>query len=222
MPPFFGLLIGWEARWGDVREGKVSDLDSLEDIFPDLFGLEGGWANGPLLGFYHSTLAPRRDPFSGGKQSFTVTLSDNSIGTYTFQSYRLEAIQVVPLPLYAHRLAMRAQIQLLRGDPPFYLLSWVGGPDTARGYFEGRYRDRDRILFNAEYRFNLYKFADGVLFLDVGRVARDLFDASLLKDLHTTGGLGFRVRLYPDLIVRFDLGFSPEMAAAYLNFGHTF
>ncbi len=155
-------------------------------------------------------------------QSFTLRLADDHLGNYTFQKYRLEAIQVVPLPGFSHRLALRGQIQLMSGDPPFALLSWVGGDDTARGYFEGRYRDRDRILLNAEYRCNLYKFLDGVIFLDTGRVAEDLFRDHPFKDLHFAGGLGARFHLYPDIVVRFDVGFSGEMTAAYLNFGHTF
>ena len=155
-------------------------------------------------------------------QTFTVTLADASIGTFTYQQYRLEAIQVIPLPAYAHRLALRAQLQLMGDSPPFYLVSWVGGDDTARGYYEGRYRDLDRILLNMEYRCNLYKFLDGVLFLDTGKVSADLFHDSLFKGLHVTGGAGFRIHLYPDLIVRFDVGVSSEMTGVYFNFGHAF
>jgi hypothetical protein len=217
-----GFLVGWESRWEHIGEGKDSDLPRLADAYPDVFGMEGGWSNGPLLGVYHSTLTPRHDPLSGGMQSFTLRLADDCLGTYTYQQYRLEAIQMIPLPGYAHRIALRGQIQLMGGDPPFSLLSWVGGDDTARGYFEGRHRDKDRILLNAEYRCNLYKFFDGVLFLDTGRVAEDLLAGSPFKDLHVTGGFGMRFHLYPELVVRFDVGFSPEMTAAYLNFGHTF
>jgi hypothetical protein len=223
LPHGFGLLAGWRSRRGSVWRGKDSDLPDLEDVHPDLFGIEGGWSNGPVLGVYHSTLEPLHDPLAGGRQSFTVRLADDRLGgTYTFQRYRLEVIQVIPLPPYTHRLVLRGQAQLLGGDPPFTLLSWVGGDDTARGYFEGRYRDRDRILFNAEYRCNLYKFFDGVLFVDTGRVAKDLLQSAPFKDLHVTGGFGMRFHLYPDLLVRFDVGFSSEMIGAYLNFGHTY
>ncbi len=222
LPHGFGLLLGWESRWGDIGDGQVSDLPGLEFVHPDLFGIEGRWSNGPVLGVYHTTLSPLHNPLSGGRQSFTLRLADDSLGTYTFQRYRLEAIQILPLPGFAHRLALRGQLQLMGGDPPFTLLSWVGGDDSARGYFEGRYRDSDRILLNAEYRCNLYKFLDGVLFLDTGRVADDLFRASPFKDLHLTGGFGMRFHLYPDIVVRFDVGFSSEMTAAYLNFGQAF
>jgi hypothetical protein len=222
LPFGMGLLAGWAARWGSVGRGEDSDLPGLEDLHPDLFGIEGGWSNGPVLGLYRTTLEPEHNPISGGRQSFKATLAERSLGTYTFQRYRLEAVQVVPLPAYAHRLVLRGQAQILRGDPPFTLLSWVGGDDTARGHFEGRYRDRDRILLDVEYRCNLYKFFDGVLFLDSGSVAGDLFRSSPLQGLHVTGGFGMRFHLYPEIVVRFDVGFSPEMTGAYLNFGHTF
>jgi len=222
LPLHFGLLVGWRARWGHIGEGKVSDLPNLDEVYPDLFGLQGGWANGPVLGVYHSTLSPPRDPHIGGRQSFPFTLADERIGTYTYQQYRLEATQMVPLPAHDHRLALRAQVQLMGGTPPFYLASWVGGDDTARGYYEGRHRDLDRILFNMEYRCNLYKFLDGVLFLDTGKVSSDLLHDSLFQGLHVTGGFGFRIHLHPDLIVRFDVGLSSELAAAYFNFGHTY
>jgi hypothetical protein len=222
LPHNFGLMVGWGARYGNIGEGKDSDLPGLEDVYPNLFGVRGGWANGPLLGVYHSTLSPPGDPHSGGVQTFTVAFADEGIGAFTYQQYRLEAIQVIPLPGYAHRLVLRAQFQLMGGSPPFYLVSWVGGDDSARGYYEGRYRDLDRLLLNMEYRYNIYKFLDGVLFLDTGRVAPDLLHASLFKGLHVTGGVGFRIHLFPDLIARLDVGFSSEMTGVYFNFGHSF
>lgn len=217
------LYAGWEARMGEIGKGKIAGWPQVGERYPGLFGLDGGWASGPFVALEHSTLDSRRDPTKGGRRSLSATFfEDRAGGRYSFQRCRLEAVQVFPLPQWDHRIVLRGQMQVERGRVPFYLLSWVGGPDTVRGYYEGRFRDRDRLVANAEYRSNLFKFLDGVLFLDAGRTRHDFLKRPTLRDLHVTGGLGLRFRLYPDLLARLDVGISSEKVALYFDFGHPF
>lgn len=100
-------------------------------------------------------------------------------------------------------------------DIPFYENSFIGDGFTSRGYFLGRFRDKDRIFMNAEYRFVIWKVMDAVVFYDTGRVFNEIEEGSEwanmnFNDLHSSVGWGFRFHLPPDLVMRMDIGFSPE------------
>lgn len=64
------------------------------------------------------------------------------------------------------------------GDVPFNQLSYMGGSNTMRGYFKGRFRDRNQIATQIEYRFLPLKlgFTDRIgatVFTSVGEVFDD-------------------------------------------------
>jgi outer membrane translocation and assembly module TamA len=67
----------------------------------------------------------------------------------------------------------------------------VGGGSSLRGYSSWRFRDRNSLLLQAEWRVMVNRFLDTALFYDTGKVeanTRDL-DFSELKDDY---GIGFR------------------------------
>ncbi len=217
-----GFLVSLHARRGVIGKGDIKGLPDLTDIRPQPEGISGGWSNGLEFAVYRDTRDPPDDPLSGSKLMFSCAVYPKELGDFSFERYQLEFVKFVPLPFSAHRLALKSDIQLVRGRAPFWALSQIGGPYSARGYYEGRFRDRDRILLNAEYRFPVFKFLSGVLFLDCGRVYKDVLGSPSLKRLHLVPGLGMRFRLYPDLIARLDAGVSNEQVAVYLEFGHLF
>jgi len=222
LPLDFGLAASLQARRGGIGRGDIDDWPDLPSVEPRPYGVHGGWSNGVEFALYRDTRAPAEDPISGGRQSFSWEIFSRAVGDYDFERCRVEIVQIVPMPLAGHRLAARAEARIVRGRAPFYELSQIGGAYSARGYYEGRFRDRDRILLNAEYRFPIYAFFHGVAFLDCGRVYDDLLGSPSLEGLHLAGGIGARFRLYPDLIVRLDAGASRELVSVYLEFGHTF
>jgi len=60
------------------------------------------------------------------------------------------------------------------------------------------------LILNSELRFPLYKFFDGVAFVDAGNVYQTLQNFSPC-DLRSSFGFGVRVRT-PYLLLRFDYG----------------
>lgn len=222
LPFGFGLDASLHARRGGIAHGDIDGWPDLTTLEPQPCGVDGGWSNGVEFSFYRDSRAPAEDPISGGRQSFSWELFSKTVGDYDFERYRLEIVQIVPMPFAGHRLAARAEARVVRGRAPFYELSQVGGGYSARGFYEGRFTDRDRVLLNAEYRFPVYEFFHGVVFLDCGRVYDDLLGSPSLGGLHLAAGIGARFRLYPDLIVRLDAGASQEQLSVYLEFGHTF
>ena len=65
----------------------------------------------------------------------------------------------------------------------------LGGSHTLRGYPSWRFRDRNRLLLTAEYRWTAGHFVDMALFVDAGKVAPRLADLDL-RDFKKTYGLG--------------------------------
>jgi hypothetical protein len=101
--------------------------------------------------------------------------------------------------LLSFRLAAEVTRPYQDGEIPFYYLSRLGQRRTIRGFFRGRFQDRDSVLFSMEYQYPLIKRPPGkpnmgaLLFLDGGKVAHDLFSTSLFGGYHMSFGGGFRI-----------------------------
>ena len=113
--------------------------------------------------------------------------------------------------------------QFSQGNVPFNQLSMIGGEMMMRGYYLGKYRDKNMLAMQVEHRWLPFKFSKrigGALFAGVGSVAPDLkFD----KLLWTAGG-GMRILLFPkrDVYTRLDIGLNPDGYGIYLFIGEAF
>ncbi len=120
-------------------------------------------------------------------------------------------------------LALQMIGQFSQGEVPFNQLSMIGGEMMMRGYYLGKYRDKNMLGFQVEHRWLPFKFAKrigGALFAGVGSVAPNLhFD----KLLWTAGG-GIRILLFPkrDIYTRLDVGINPDGYGVYLFIGEAF
>jgi outer membrane protein assembly factor BamA len=91
---------------------------------------------------------------------------------------------------------------------------FAGGGTTVRGFKQDELGPRDfldrpaggnaMVVFNNELRFPLFRWFDGVSFIDIGNVYPLVSDISI-GDLRKTGGVGLRLRT-PYLLLRVDYG----------------
>ena len=109
------------------------------------------------------------------------------------------------------------------GSPPFDQLPELGGDKLLRGYFQGRYRDRALIAFQAEYRWPLFWRVGAAGFVGVGQVA-DGLSGFRLDRFWPAGGVGIRFLLAEQegLNVRADFAFGDGSSGFYLAFGEAF
>lgn len=120
-------------------------------------------------------------------------------------------------------LALQMIGQFSQGEVPFNQLSMIGGEMMMRGYYLGKYRDKNMLSMQVEHRWLPFKFSKrigGAVFAGIGSVAPDLhFD----KLLWTAGG-GLRVLLFPkrDVYTRLDVGLNPDGYGIYLFIGEAF
>jgi hypothetical protein len=116
---------------------------------------------------------------------------------------------------------------LIGGSSPFYLLPQLGNDALMRGYYTGRYRDRNLIAGQAELRYRFTERFGVVGFLGTGEVANSSFSASQLKPNYG-GGLRYFFDIEKGLSIRADYGFGekpagePREQGFYIALGEAF
>jgi outer membrane protein assembly factor BamA len=122
-------------------------------------------------------------------------------------------------------IALRALATMTDADAgdqvPFYLQPYLGSGETLRGFANRRFRDRNRLLLAAEYRWRPSRFLDMALFVDAGSVAPRRQDLSL-DDLHTSYGIGIRMHGPTTTPLRLELARSREGTVLVIGSGAAF
>ncbi|MEW6775522.1 MAG: BamA/TamA family outer membrane protein, partial [Bdellovibrionota bacterium] len=123
-----------------------------------------------------------------------------------------------------HIIAIRAYYDATwAGPPPFFTEPKLGGSIFDRGYREGRFRDRNALIFTAEYRFQIYGRLSGAVFGEMGQVAHAPLDFRF-QEIKATGGgaIGYLIPPGKVLFVRLEVAGSEDGATVFLRFGHPF
>lgn len=125
-------------------------------------------------------------------------------------------------------LAWQAIGQFYSGNVPFNQLSLLGGDSMMRGYYLGRFRDKNQIATQLEFRMlplplGFSKRIGAAVFAGSGTVFPDFSKAAINKVVWSAGG-GLRFLLFPkkDIYTRFDVAFTEEGSGFYLYIGEAF
>ncbi|MBU0743589.1 BamA/TamA family outer membrane protein [bacterium] len=162
-------------------------------------------------------------PREGGRRDLVLAVAGGALGGD--YDYRAASLNLAEYRGVSDRsvLAVRAVAEARSDAPPFDLLPQLGGDALLRGYFGGRYRDRNLLACQAEWRAHLWRRFGAVTFAGLGQVARDL-DGFGLDGFHAAGGCGLRFVLNAEegLNLRADMGFGKESSGFYLSLGEAF
>jgi hypothetical protein len=143
---------------------------------------------------------------------------DQNLGRFSFTRFDADAVHYVPLGRTV--FALRGKVGMTQTgagqDVPFYMLPTLGGSNSLRGYLDYRFRDRDLLLADAEYRFPIARRVDAALFYDAGTVAPQA--SGLTANLTADYGVGLRLHSATHLIARVDLARGREGMRALLSF----
>ena len=212
-----------------IGSGRDDRFPSTEELFdgttipgfetqPDFLRLDGLVAyDGRDL-----PLHPRAGGYYGVRFS---DFRDQDSGAFDFRQLEIDLQQYLPWLQKYRVLALRAAAvitdEVAGSEVPFYAMPTLGGGDRLRGFREFRFRDRNSLLFTAEYRWEAWWALDVALFGDAGKVTFDHRDLDL-TDLEVGYGIGFRFHSTDALAVRFDLAFSREGFIPLLRYSHVF
>jgi len=222
-----GLYVGPSVRVQNVSVAEKEAgglLDTAQSEGTPIEGTDGGTTLQLGVSAFWDTRSSTLYPTSGGIVRLNVRRALPALGSdYEFDALRLDARRYITLPWRSrHILALQGVLELRDGAPPFYDLGRLGGAEIMRGYYEGRYRERQLYAVQAEYRAPLFWRFGGVVFASLGGVAHDV-DGNLFDHPHVGGGAGLRFAPIDDVPVNFrlDIAFG-DPVAFYLNVGEAF
>jgi hypothetical protein len=131
----------------------------------------------------------------GGFYGVTVHDYTDTGGLFGFTRGDYEAIQHVPLLREAWVLSFHGRVSTTatKHDEaiPFFMLPAVGGGSSLRGFSSWRFRDRNSLELQAEWRVMVNRFVDLALFYDTGKVTASSRDLDL-SGLKSDAGIGVR------------------------------
>lgn len=105
---------------------------------------------------------------------------------------------------------------------PFYFQRTLGGPDDLRGFRRYRFRDRNLLLLQAEYRWEVFTAMDAAVFYDAGKVAARRGDLDL-SGLEHDYGVGVRFGTDNGVFLRIEGAFgSRDGKHLVFRFGNVF
>lgn len=147
-------------------------------------------------------------PFRGWFVVFSNHFYPRWLGSeYEFANFKLDA-RAYWNPFTSNVIAAQVLTSFHAGDPPFKMLALLGGIETMRGYYMGRYRDNHLIAAQVEWRFPIWWRFIGAGFYGVGDVTHDFRDLQWNNLKHSIGG---GIRLTLDAKERINLRFDAAL-----------
>jgi hypothetical protein len=208
---------GLAASYGGAN--KIKPDDSLVDS--DLLEENSRSVGASFLINYDS-----RDnvlnPVSGRIIQFESVFYREFLGSKTdFEVYDLLYSEYMEIGHDEDVLAWQTRGQFTSGDVPWDHLAKVGGGTALRGYLWGRYRDKQMLLTQVEYRLNLPRRHGMVFWLGAGLVTEDLSHFSS-DEILPSSGVGYRFEVKPKVNLRLDLAFGDGDTSFYFNVQEAF
>ncbi len=218
----------------DSGRGASPSVRSIEEVFEraSIPGFDAEPMFGRYRGFVelvHPTLSEpaalvESDTYRGAYQLAFESARDLDTGRHNFHRWETEVQQRIPGLRPGHRLTLHGFVAATNtgSDVPYYMLYTLGGagglksfrPDllgtdgtraTLRGFRSYRFRDRNLVLMQAEYRIPVHKYVHTTVFVDAGQVAPRT--SELFKELRANTGFSLGFVRKGRTVGRVDVGF---------------
>lgn len=190
----------------------------------NILGRNGYHVSGLGLSFTYDTRNNAFSPDRGSMMQFYFDHFASILGSdYQYTNFALDFRQFVRI----HKqqvLALQAYGFFTDGDVPLRSLPPLGGANSMRGYYQGRFRDKNLAVIQAEYRMPLYRRFGAVAFGDIGNVGPTMADLNFQYLKYSYGG-GLRIALnkIEKLNLRLDYGINAKGTGGfYLQLGEAF
>ena len=219
------LFLGPEIDYQNLSNTHVEyHKDDLEREVPN--GSSGSSNLGLGAAFVydnrHNVLNVRKGTFA---ELGILTYSNKLGSSFNFTAVNTDIRSFTPVNK-RDVLALQLTGNFNTGNVPFNQMALMGGETIMRGYYLGRYRDKNMIAGQAEYRMLPLSFSKrigAVVFASSAVVAPNIENLKV-NNLKLAGGAGLRYLLFPkkDIFVRFDVGVTKEGFGFYFFTGEAF
>lgn len=215
---FLGVLYTYQRAFNiDYPHGGLFDTQNV-------FGRYGYHVSGFGLSLTYDT---RNNAFAPDKGIMAQVYFDHFApvfgSNYQYTNYVID-LRRFQLIYKQQVLALQVFGSFNAGEVPLRSLSFLGGANTMRGYYAGRFRDKNAAVIQAEYRIPLFWRIGAVGFGDIGNVGPDLDYINFRHFKYSYGG-GLRVALNQKekLNLRLDYGIAKGSSQGfYLQLGEAF
>jgi hypothetical protein len=149
----------------------------------------------------------------GGYYAVTFHDYNDNDSEFGFQQVDYEVIQHVPILREAWVISLRgaAHTAYSKSDQqiPFFMLPSAGGGSSLRGFSSWRFRDKNSLVMQAEWRIMVNRFMDTAVFYDTGKVAARSSDLDF-NGLKSDYGFGLRFHTPISTPLRVEVARSSE------------
>ena len=210
------LFAGVQYDFEQMTMEKVEPGGMLED--GEIPGSRGGLFSGFGVSLdwdsRDAVLYPRKGVF------FQITADTYGAMTgsdFAFTSLKLDCREYF-LVAPDQVLALQAYVRSTAGEVPFHKLAFLGGESLMRGYYKGRFRDKDILAVQAEYRVMVTKRIGVVGFAGLADVF-PAFAEFKLKTIKYSLGTGFRymVNKREGTTLRLDMAWGKRSFGLYFT-----
>ena len=197
------------------------DKNSFYD-YRNVVGLKGGITPGAGLLVAWDSRNNAFSPTRGEFLEISLTDFENHRKDYDYSNYIFDFRKYVETRR-GRVLAFQVYSNLNNGSIPILSLASMGGNMIMRGYYSGRFRDKNLVATQVEYRRPVYKRIGVVGFAGLGQVTRNLEDIGF-NQLKIAAGAGLRFALKPKerLNLRMDYGVARHSHGFYLTVAEAF
>lgn len=220
----YNLDYYWNIREVDPPVNKTTDFQS--------YGLNSTeMASGPTLNFLYDNRRNSINPQNGAyinlvyRPNFTFLGSDND-----WQSLVVDMRKYFRLPFGSDNVLAFWSYDWLTvgGSPPYLMLPYTGGDayfNSGRGYIQGRFRGKNMLYAESEYRFNITnnELVGGVVFVNAESFSEE--GSGRFEVISPGYGLGLRLKLnkFSRTNIAVDYGFGTGGSRGFfVNLGEVF
>ncbi len=218
----------WPQFYAGLR--VIADDFTITDLDPEGLLIDGniaGSRGGLNAGLGLMLNYDSRDNIFQSRSGWYAELIVDGHGSYVGSdfSYTRIALDLRHFMAFTAKdfFALQGYAESQKGDAPFISQALLGGTKRMRGFYEGRYRDRNVAMLQLEYRRQIIGRLGAVLFASTGAVS-DRFATLAINNMRYTYGAGLRMALNKTdrINVRFDVGVGNGAPAFYLTIGEAF
>ncbi len=226
---YAGIGYGLDYHW-DIPINPDGDINVISNI--NSYGIQkNSTSSGLIANLLFDNRLNSINPSGGSyanisfRQNMSVLASDNN-----WQSLLVDLRQYVPFPRHSENiLAFWSYNWLtLGGNPPYLDLpstGWDTYSNTGRGYIQGRFRSKNMVYVEAEYRFKISPSGlfGGVVFANAQSVSA--WPSNTFQSIAPAAGLGLRMKFnkYSRTNIAIDYGFGQGGSQGiFVNLGEVF
>ncbi len=219
------VFVGPQLRWLNTYDISFEDPEGESLPLPNINGVEGYKSLGAGAVLRWDDRNRSNTPTSGKFFQFSLMTNPSRLGTGdSYTAYLVDSRKYIDVANQGRSvLALHGLMQFRTGTPPFKDMASMGGESIMRGYYAGRYRDKNGAQLQSEFRQHLLGRLGFTVFAAAGQVWSSFDEMHLDKTLLSGGGgLRFNLSKQEPLNIRADMAFGRNTSGFYITLGEAF